>query len=90
MAENYSLGQGFGFNISKKPINADTVKHAVQNIDEAVGNLFDGATNYVDKYEDVFNGNVEREINMYTRQAMIVGMSLRAEGERKPQFDTNI
>ena len=33
---------------------------------------------------------VQREINMYTRQSMIVGMSLRAEAERKPGFDMNI
>ena len=90
MAENYSLGQGFGFNITKKTVNPEKIKHAVQNIDETVGNIFDGMTNYVDKYENVFNGNVEKEINMYTRQLMIVGMGLRAESNRKPNFDVNI
>ena len=39
-------------------------------------------TSYVAKYENVFNGDVEREIGMYSRQAMIVGMNLKA-GEEK-------
>ncbi len=90
MAENYSLTNGFGFNISRKAVNVNDVKQAVQNIDESVGNLFDNMTNYVAKYENVFNGEVEKEINMYIRQSMIVGMSLRAESERKPDFDINI
>ena len=90
MSENYSLNHNFGFNIAKNNVNKNIVNKAVQNIDEAVVNLFDNMTNYVAKYENVFNGDVEKEINMYTRQSMIVGMSLRAESERKPDFDVNI
>ena len=66
------------------------VSHTVDNIDESVGNLFNSMTGYVAKYENVFSGEVENEINMYTRQAMLVGMNLRAEDKRKPHFDTNI
>ena len=90
MSENYSLNNGFGFNISKSVINKNNVKQAVENINESVGSLFDNMTGFVDKYENVFNGEVEREINMYTRQSMIVGMSLRAEAERRHGFDMNI
>ena len=90
MAENYNLHSGFGFNISRNPNNINSVKRAVEHIDESVGNLVDNMTGYVAKYENVFNGDVEKEINLYTRQSMIVGMSLRAEAERKPNFDMNI
>ena len=90
MAENYSLNNGFGFNVSKKGVNTGNVQHTIENIDKSVGNLFDTMTEYVSKYENVFNGNVESEINMYTRQAMIVGMNLRAENGARHSFDMNI
>ena len=90
MAENYSFNSSFGFNILRNPVNGNNVKRAVENLDESVGNLFDNMTGYVAKYENVFNGDVEKEINMYVRQSMIVGMNLRAEGERRPNFDMNI
>ena len=57
-------------------------------VDEAL-NIIEQALQKLDKYEDVFNGTVEKQINMYSRQAMIVGMNLRA-GETKREFDVNI
>ena len=90
MAENYSLNHSFGLNVSQQ--GAKTQKQAQKtNVDlsKSVGDLFDSMTSYVSKYENVFNGDVEREINMYSRQAMIVGMNLKA-GETKKQFDMNI
>ena len=42
------------------------------------------------KYEDVFNGNVEKEIGMYSRKAMIVGMNLKASDKNIRNFDMNI
>ena len=43
----------------------------------------------LNKYENVFSGNVENQINMYSRQAMIIGMNLKA-AEPKRNFDVNI
>ena len=88
MAENYSLNSKFGLNVS--PQGAQT-KQQNQQVDVSanVGAFFDSMTSYVSEYEDVFNGKVEREINMYARQAMIVGMNLRA-GETRRNFDINI
>jgi len=92
MAENYSLNSGFGFNITNK--NLSTAKKGVaqqsENIKETVGNLFDSMTSYVAKYEDVFNGDVTKEINMYSRQSMIVGMNLKASDKNIHKFDMNI
>lgn len=90
MAENYSLNSNFGFNIQKKNLSAAKVKETVQNLDSKVGDLFDSMTGYVAKYENVFNGDVEKEINMYNRQAMFLGMNLRAEGGKKSDLDINI
>jgi hypothetical protein len=90
MAENYSLNSSFGFNISNKGAKAQQqVKQAAIELQKNVGELFDSMTGYIAKNENVFNGDVEREIGMYSRQAMIVGMNLKA-GEEKRKFDMNI
>lgn len=85
MAENYSLGSKFGFNIANP--NRGLVSGANQNL---ANDLFNVQDTKQSKYENVFNGNVANEINMYTRQAMIVGMNLKAAEGEKRQFDMNI
>ena len=89
MAENYSLNSRFGLNVSSQGAKNKQAQQTQAELSKSVGNLFDSMTSYVSKYENVFNGDVEREINMYSRQAMIVGMNLKA-GETKRQFDVNI
>ena len=87
MAENYSLGSSFGLNISSSQTKREETYNS--SAQKASNDLFGAINNYVDKYENVFTGEVEKEINMYSRQAMFVGMSLRA-GETKRNFDMNI
>ena len=90
MAENYSLNSRFGLNVS--PHGAKSQQQAQKtNVDltQNISDILDSMTSYVAKYEDVFNGNVEREINMYSRQAMIISMNLKA-GNVKRNFDLNI
>ena len=89
MAENYSLNSRFGFNISQKGSNSPAQPKQEINLDKTVGNLFDSMTGYVAKYENVFNGDVENKINMYSRQAMFVAMNLNAS-DTKHNFDINI
>ena len=89
MAENYSLNSSFGLNVSTKGTNNNQAQNASVDVAKSVGDLFDSMTSYVSKYEDVFNGKVEHDINMYSRQAMMVGMNLKA-GETKRNFDMNI
>ncbi len=89
MAENYSLNSKFGLNVSSQGAKPQQAPKTEINITKNVSDILDSMTEYVSKYENVFNGEVEREINMYSRQAMIVGMNLRA-GEAKHQFDLNI
>lgn len=90
MAENYSLNSGFGFNISNK--NATVAKKApVENTAlKAVGGLFDTVNNFFEKNEKVFSGDVAKEINMYSRQMMLVGMNLKASDDTIRKFDMNI
>ena len=89
MAENYSLNSRFGLNVSSQGTQTKQQPKEKNDVSKSVGDFVDSMTSYVAKYEDVFNGKVEREINMYSRQAMIVGMNLRA-GEEKRNFDMNI
>lgn len=89
MAENYSLNSRFGLNVSTKGAASQQAQNANVDIAKSVGDLFDSMTGYVSKYENVFSGEVEREINMYSRQAMIVGMNLKA-ADTKRNFDMNI
>ena len=89
MAENYSLNSRFGLNVSTKGTNNQQAQGANVEALKNVGDLFDSMTSYVSKYENVFNGEVAREINMYSRQAMLVGMNLKA-ADTKRNFDMNI
>ncbi|MBE7707174.1 MAG: hypothetical protein E7Z88_00545 [Cyanobacteria bacterium SIG27] len=88
MAENYSLNSKFGFNVTKNTQNQQAQQTNVET-NKNIGDLFASMTNFVSKYDDVFSGKVEHEINMYSRQAMIVGMNLKAS-ETKRSFDMNI
>ena len=87
MAENYNLGSSFGFNITPK---TNTPQQKDVHVENALENLFDSMTSYVSKYENVFNGDVANEINMYSRQAMFVGMNLKASDSNIRKFDVNI
>ena len=89
MAENYSLNSRFGLNVSSQGAKNQQAQKTNVDVAQHVGDLFDSMTSYVAKYENVFNGDVEREINMYARQAMIVGMNLK-NNEVKRHFDMNI
>ena len=86
MAENYGLNSQFGLNISSNKIIPNTNSAIEEN---KLGKLFDTVTGYLKDYENVFTGVVEKEINMYERQAMFVGMNLRAS-DIKRNFDMNI
>lgn len=89
MAENYSLGSKFGFNVTGQP--AKQAKTGAQA--EAMVNansIFSPVDNFFAKYEDVLNGNIDHDINMYSRQSMIIGMNLRASDGNIHRFDMNI
>ncbi len=87
MAENYSLNSKFGFNIKSSNLGQNQNKIDIKN---SVENLFGSVNNFFAKNEQVFNGDVEKEINMYSRQAMIVGMNLKASDDNIRRFDMNI
>ncbi len=87
MAENYSLNSKFGLNIKTQHANQPDKK---VDLIKQTENLFAPLDNFFSKNEQVFNGNVEKEINMYSRQAMIVGMNLKASDNNIRRFDMNI
>lgn len=90
MAENYSLNSRFGLNVSSQGAKQQQQTQKTEiDIAKSIGDFLDSTTSYVAKYENVFNGGVEKEINMYSRQAMIISMNLKA-GNTKRNFDMNI
>lgn len=89
MAENYNLGSKFGFNVAQPKTGGQSLAPKKIDVGDAVGNFIDSMTSYVDKYEDVFNGNVAKEIGMYSRQMMIVGMNLKSDDKNIRNFDMN-
>lgn len=89
MAQNYNLNSSFGLNVTSKNTNTPAQQNQV-DLGKKAANLFDSLTNYVDKYENVLTGDVEKEINMYSRQMMIVGMSMQASDNNIRRFDMNI
>ena len=63
MAENYNLNSAFGLNISSR--NANNAQ-AQKSVAQELSKEFDSVFNYVDKYENVLNGDVAKEINNLT------------------------
>ena len=90
MAQNYNLNSTFGFNVTTRQ-KQQTKQEKTQkiNLDATIGNLFDSITSFSPEAEKVYTGDVEKQINMYSRQAMIVGMNLR-NAEEQRHFDMNI
>ena len=89
MAQNYNLNSSFGLNVTS---NGSKTAPVVQHVDlmQQAANLLDPVNSYIDKYENVFSGEVEKEINMYSRQMMFVGMNMRASDNNIRRFDMNI
>lgn len=88
MAQNYNINSSFGLNVKKQ--NAKQGILPKIDIETAGGNLFGPIGKFVDKYENVLSGDVNKEINMYSRQAMIVSMNLKASDKNVRKFDMNI
>lgn len=91
MGQNYNLNSSFGFNVTQQRTKQQAKPETTPkvNLETTIGNLFDSITSFSPDKEKVYNGDVEKQINMYSRQAMIVGMNLR-NAEVKRHFDMNI
>ncbi len=88
MSQNYNLNSNFGFNVTGGA--KTSVQKQGAELAQKAANLFDSMTGFVDKYENVLSGDVEKEINMYSRQMMIVGMNLKSADKTIRKFDMNI
>ena len=89
MGQNYNLNSTFGMNVSSRNTRVKPEKPQKTNIDSTIGDLLDNFVGFSPEIEKVYNGDVEKQINMYSRQAMIVGMNLK-NAEVKRNFDVNI
>lgn len=84
MAEgNNILNRPFGLNVS---IPSRTLQQAQETAAKNL-NLFNPVMDYLDQNENVFNGDVAREIDKYNRMAYALGAVMR-DGKREITFDT--
>ncbi len=90
MAENYSLNSKFGLNVTKQGTKSNQNEINKISLTDKANALFDSFESNISKYDNVFSGEVERQIGMYSRQAMIVGMNLKAADNTRRNFDINI
>ena len=88
MAQNYNLNSNFGLNVTGGAKTSAQQQNS--ELAQRTSDLFESMTNYIDKYENVLSGDVEKEINMYSRQMMIVGMNMKAADKTVRKFDMNI
>ncbi len=89
MGQNYNLNSTFGMNVTSRNARVKPESTQKTNLESSISNLFDNFVSYSPEAEKVYNGDVEKQINMYSRQAMIVGMNLR-NAQVKRSFDVNI
>lgn len=89
MSQNYNINPQFGSNVS---INGSKSAVQKQNInpEQPSINLFKVMANYIDKYEDVLNGSVERQINGYINFMQETALNLKNADKGHRRFDTTI
>ena len=90
MAQNYHLNSNFGFNVTPQGVSSQAPNQQEQKEEAKKPTIFDSVNSFFEKNEGVFSGDVEKEINMYSRQAMIIGMNLKASDKNVRRFDMNI
>ncbi len=80
MAENYTI-KSFGLNII--PSGSD-VKKMGENVEKAIGTLWDPVLDYLKENDNIFSGEVAREIEKTNIQTLNLGMAMRSsETERR-------
>lgn len=89
MSESYNLKSSFGFNVQPRGTQTSNAQSAESISNQAVKDIF-GVNKYLTDNEDVFNGNVEHQIDLYTRQSMIIGMNLRNAQGPKRKLDVSL
>lgn len=89
MAENYNFSSRFGLNVTNKGANKIAQSgHVEAQVDAQ--SLFSPVDNFFEKYESVLNGDVQHDVNMYSRQNMIIAMNLKASDGNIRKFDVSI
>ena len=89
MGQNYNLNSTFGYNVTQRTAQKQPEAQRTNSIDTTISSLIDSFSSFSPEKERVYSGDVAKEINMYTRQAKIVGMNLR-NAEDKRRFDVNM
>ena len=78
---NYNV-QPFGLNV----ISPRTNQQVKESVSDAVGSLWGPVIEYFENNENVFSGDVAKEIESLNMQTMRLGMELR-KGQEKHSFN---
>ena len=74
MANAFNI-KPFGLNV----IPDRTAKQAAETVENAIGNLWSPVLDYLEKNNDIFNGNIATEIEKLNIQTMRLGMTMNEE-----------
>lgn len=84
----------FGFNVKVPEIGERTLKQAGDTLTGIVKNPVEPLFNFLEENEDVFNGDINFEINKAFAQSFTIGSAMRQEDEKTngmpPSFDMHI
>ena len=85
MLENNSnlFNKPFGLNVH---VPTRTLQQVKDTATKAVSSLWEPVTDYFDKADNVFSGNVQEEIAKYNRMAYSLGVTMRS-GQPRSTFN---
>lgn len=80
MSMNFNV-KSFGLNVI--PDLKSGTKVATQSMEKAIGNMWEPVLDYLATNDNVFSGDVAREINKLNVQTMQLGVIVNGEGENR-------
>lgn len=72
--------KSFGLNVI--PDKQATVEHTAQAVEGAISSMWEPILGYLEENENVFSGEVSKEIDKINNQTMRLGMTLNAGNTR--------
>ena len=81
MSMNFNNVKPFGFNVMPDLKNGG--QQAAKSVEKAIGNMWEPVLEYLASNENVFSGDVQKEINKINVQTMQLGMIVNGSGDKK-------
>lgn len=84
----FNNSQGFGLNVKS---HERTIQQAGQTLGKVAGGVFEPLFTYLEENENVFSGDITKELNKNYAESFNMTMMMNAADEKvngKPTFDT--